>query len=143
MTRLTWECLPEETRAAVEALCGPVLKAEPASQGLMPGVAARLRTLDRGGFFVKAVPADSPALGLYIRERDANRALPSAVPAPRLIWNRAISRDHRTRRTLGHVPRVQSPLRTRTRTPGTRTRSRRGTSMGPVPDRRARALGVS
>jgi phosphotransferase family enzyme len=89
--KLQWEDLPDEARAAVEAQCGPVLKAEAAAQGLMPGVAARLHAADGGRAFVKAVAVDSPASRLYLHERNANRALTSAVPAPRMIWSAEVA----------------------------------------------------
>jgi aminoglycoside phosphotransferase (APT) family kinase protein len=66
--------------AAIEAVTGRVVKAESTAGGLMPGLAAVVHALD-GRYFVKAVPAGSPAACLYQREIAANTALPPDVPA--------------------------------------------------------------
>lgn len=84
--RPQWDDLPRGARAAVESKCGAVLKAESASDGIMPGVAARLHT-ESGRVFVKAIPNHSRAVRLYVRERDANLALADGVPAPRMLWS--------------------------------------------------------
>jgi hypothetical protein len=83
--RLQWEDLPDRVQAAVQAESGPVVKAETVTDGIMPGLAACLHTED-GAVFLKAVRGDSPALGLYLRELGANRALPADAAAPRLLW---------------------------------------------------------
>jgi aminoglycoside phosphotransferase (APT) family kinase protein len=83
MGKLQWESLPPGRVAAIEELTGPVVKAESAMGGLMPGLAAVLHAAN-GRYFVKAVPADSPAAGLYEREIAANAALLASVPAPRM-----------------------------------------------------------
>ncbi|GAA2118786.1 phosphotransferase family protein [Actinomadura alba] len=87
MTKLHWEDLPDQARTAVEAHCGTVLKAESHAQGLMPGLAARLHTADGDSVFLKGVHSDSPAAGLYARERNVNWVLPHTVPAPRMLWS--------------------------------------------------------
>jgi aminoglycoside phosphotransferase (APT) family kinase protein len=69
--------------AAIEDLTGPVLKAESVTSGLMPGLAAVLHA-GNGRYFLKAVPATSPAARLYEREMFANAVLPASVPAPRM-----------------------------------------------------------
>ena len=84
MAKLAWESLPTAVVAAVEAPAGQVVKAESITDGLMPGLAAVLHT-DQGRYFVKAVPQDSPAAGLYAREMAASAALPAVAPAPRLL----------------------------------------------------------
>lgn len=84
VTRLAWEALPAERVAAVEERIGPVIKAEEAGSGLMPGLAATLHA-EGGRYFVKAAPADSPARDLYEREIAAGQSLPPGVPAPRLL----------------------------------------------------------
>lgn len=83
MTKLQWESLPSGRVAAIEEVTGPVVKAESAAGGLMPGLAAVVHAAN-GRYFVKAVPTDSPAAGLYEREMTANTALPTTVPAPRM-----------------------------------------------------------
>ena len=83
MSKLPWESLPADRVAAVEELTGPVIKAESAAGGLMPGLAAVLHT-ETGRYFLKAAPADSPAAPLYEREMAANAGLPGSVPAPRI-----------------------------------------------------------
>jgi Ser/Thr protein kinase RdoA (MazF antagonist) len=87
MARPQWDDLPIVVRDAVQTECGLVLKAEAATDGLMPGAALRLHTEDGGRVFLKALPADSPAVRLYERERWAGEVLPSTVPAPRLLWS--------------------------------------------------------
>ncbi|MBB3724405.1 phosphotransferase [Nonomuraea dietziae] len=93
MTRLDWEDLPETVRAAVQDRCGAVVKAETATSGIMPGVAARLHT-EHGSVFLKAVNADNTAAFLHIREQWASRALPAAVAAPRLLWSDLVEGWH-------------------------------------------------
>ncbi|WP_146607559.1 hypothetical protein [Spongiactinospora gelatinilytica] len=87
MTRFQWEDLPQAVRDAIQDHAGPVVKAETAAAGLMPGVAARLYLGDGGSVFLKACPADHPAATLYERELWAGRVLPAAVPTPRLRWS--------------------------------------------------------
>jgi hypothetical protein len=60
------------------------VKAESITGGLMPGLATVLHA-DRGRYFVKAVPQDSPAASLYAREMAASAALPAVASAPRLL----------------------------------------------------------
>ncbi|MFC9971660.1 phosphotransferase family protein [Spirillospora sp. NPDC127200] len=86
MTAARWDGVPRQHRTAIESRWGRVLKAEPVTGGLMPGLAARLHTADRLLFF-KGIPDGHPAAGLYRRERAANQALPSGAPAPRLLWS--------------------------------------------------------
>jgi aminoglycoside phosphotransferase (APT) family kinase protein len=83
MGKLQWESLPPSRVAAIEDLTGPVLKAESVTGGLMPGLAAVLHA-GNGRYFLKAVPASSPAASLYEREMSANTFLPEGVPAPRM-----------------------------------------------------------
>ncbi|WP_344748833.1 phosphotransferase family protein [Streptosporangium vulgare] len=74
-------------RATVEEQVGQVLKADPVTKGLMPGLATRLYTEDGGTVFLKAVSTASPAASLYERERRAGAVLPPGLPAPRLRWS--------------------------------------------------------
>ncbi|GLZ04319.1 hypothetical protein Acsp03_17850 [Actinomadura sp. NBRC 104412] len=85
MPALAWEDLHADIQHGIQEHAGQVVKAEPLTQGLMPGIAARLHTTN-GDAFVKAVPVGSPAAGLYRRELEANGALPADAPAPRLRW---------------------------------------------------------
>jgi Phosphotransferase enzyme family len=84
MAKLAWEALPASRIAAIEDQVGPVVKAEAIASGLMPGLAAVVHA-ERGRYFIKAIPHDSPASSLYAREMTASIALPSAAPAPRLL----------------------------------------------------------
>lgn len=83
MSKLPWESLPPSQVAAIEELTGPVIKAESATGGLMPGLTVVLHT-ETGRYFLKALPAESPAASLYEREMAANAGLPTGVPAPRI-----------------------------------------------------------
>ncbi|MCP2336514.1 hypothetical protein [Actinomadura rupiterrae] len=87
MRKPHWEGLPDFTRAAIEGRCGEIAKVEPVSRGIMPGLAARLHTVGGGRFFLKAVPDDSPAKDLYLRERKANAALTVTEFAPVMLWS--------------------------------------------------------
>ena len=84
MTAYQWETLPSAAAAAIEDHAGPVIKAEPVTSGLMPGLTAILHTA-HGPYFLKAAPADSPAIALYQREQAANAALPPGAPAPQMV----------------------------------------------------------
>lgn len=55
--------LPPGQVSAIEEHAGPVIKAESATGGLMPGLAAVLHAR-HGRYFLKAIPDDSPAIGL-------------------------------------------------------------------------------
>ncbi|WP_433367886.1 phosphotransferase family protein [Streptosporangium sp. CA-115845] len=82
-----WDDLPSNVRATVEEQVGQVLKVEPVTKGLMPGLAARLHTENGGTVFLKAVSTVSPAASLYERERRVGAVLPPGLPAPRLRWS--------------------------------------------------------
>lgn len=86
MSKLQWEALPPGRVSAIEELTGPVVKAESANGGLMPGLAAVVHAAN-GQYFVKAVPFDSPAARLYEREMAANAALPACVLVPRMRYS--------------------------------------------------------
>jgi hypothetical protein len=83
MEKLQWESLPPGRVAAIEAVTGPALKAESVTGGLMPGLAAVLDA-GNGRYFLKAVPADNPAVRLCEREMSASRVVPISVSAPRM-----------------------------------------------------------
>ncbi|MER6827566.1 phosphotransferase [Streptosporangium sp. NPDC000563] len=82
-----WDDLPVNVRVTVEEQVGQVLKAEPVTKGLMPGLAARLHTEDNETAFLKAVPTTNLAAPLYERERRAGAVLPPGLPAPHLRWS--------------------------------------------------------
>jgi len=82
-----WDDLPGNVRATVEEQVGQVLKAEPVTKGLMPGLATRLHTENNETVFLKAVSTAGPAATLYERERQAGAVLPPGLPAPRLRWS--------------------------------------------------------
>jgi Ser/Thr protein kinase RdoA (MazF antagonist) len=89
-SRLHWQEIPTQVRAAVEAAAGsPVAAARSQPGGFSPGLASVLRLADGRAVFVKAVNAarnpDSPAM--HRREARVLAALPPQVPAPRLLWS--------------------------------------------------------
>ncbi|MFD0857158.1 phosphotransferase family protein [Actinomadura adrarensis] len=89
MPAIAWEDLPADIQHAVQdnAIAGHIVKAEPRTEGIMPGLSAHIHASgDDDAAFVKAVPVTSPAAGLYRRELAANRALPAVAPAPQLRW---------------------------------------------------------
>ncbi|MGI5288357.1 hypothetical protein ACQEVF_34155 [Nonomuraea polychroma] len=86
MTRLPWEDLPVAVRDRVQDRFGPVVKAETAAEGIMPGVAARLH-LEDGSVFLKAIAEDHPAAFLHKRQEWAGHVLPDDVPTPRMLWS--------------------------------------------------------
>ncbi|GAA0916393.1 hypothetical protein [Nonomuraea longicatena] len=94
MIRPTWEELPSDVADAVQAQCGPVLKADSATAGIMPGVAARLDLEDGGTVFVKAITDGHEAAALHLRERWAGWNLPSEAPAPRMLWADTVAGWH-------------------------------------------------
>ncbi|MEU1286618.1 phosphotransferase [Kitasatospora sp. NPDC005856] len=86
--RPSWSQLPDRVRSLVERrLGGPVAAAPSAGSGFTPGFAAVLYG-PQGPQFVKAANAvsDPVIADCYRREALVNRALPAAVPAPRLRW---------------------------------------------------------
>lgn len=85
MDQMEWEALPPGRVAAIEKITGPIMKAEPVTRGLAPGLAAVVCARE-GRYFAKAVPRDHPACGLYEREAAASAALPPGIPAPPLLY---------------------------------------------------------
>ena len=84
MGTVQWENIPAERAEAIERRVGQIVKAEPVTGGLMPGLAAILHTDDGQRWFLKAAPEDNPAYRLYAREMIANAAMPYGTPAPRM-----------------------------------------------------------
>jgi aminoglycoside phosphotransferase (APT) family kinase protein len=88
--RLAWADAPAWLRAEVEdRLGGRVVEAVTQPGGFSPGVAARLRLADGQRAFVKAVgPEPNPdSPGAHRGEARIMAALPSAAPAPRMLWS--------------------------------------------------------
>ncbi len=86
--RIQWEEVPRHVRAALEAILGsPVRTAESQPGGFSPGTADRVQLADGRRAFVKAVgPELNPhSPDIHRREIHVMRALPSELPAPRLI----------------------------------------------------------
>jgi aminoglycoside phosphotransferase (APT) family kinase protein len=86
-SRVEWDEIPTEVRAAVEgALGATVLAARNERGGFSPGLAARCALSDGGRAFIKAVSAAQNPLAPRIHRREAEVAalLPASVPAPEL-----------------------------------------------------------
>jgi hypothetical protein len=87
--RLTWRHLPPAVRALVEERCGsPVVDATSQGGGFTPGFASVLTCADGSKHFVKAASTKAQRMfaDSYREEARKLRALPQAVPAPRLLW---------------------------------------------------------
>jgi Ser/Thr protein kinase RdoA (MazF antagonist) len=86
MHRRSWEELPTALRQAVEAECGPVLRAEAPSAGRNSTFATFLHTAD-GTVFVKGVPDYDRLVTVHQHEIQINSQLRDTVhDAPRLLW---------------------------------------------------------
>ncbi|MGW2094541.1 phosphotransferase [Promicromonospora sukumoe] len=86
MHRRSWEELPTAVRHAVEAECGPVLRAEAPSAGRNSTFAAFLHTAS-GTVFVKGVPDYERLVTVHEHEIQVNARLRETVrEAPRLLW---------------------------------------------------------
>lgn len=87
--RLEWRFLPVRVRELVEQRCGaPVVEARSQGGGFTPGFASVLVCADGSRHFVKAasVVAQRPFAESYREEARTLGALPTSVPAPRLLW---------------------------------------------------------
>lgn len=87
--RPDFQSVPAHVRAALESWLGSsIVSAESQTSGFSPAVAARLRTADGRGVFVKiAAAATNPDLpGIYRSEARIAAALPTHAPVPRLQW---------------------------------------------------------
>ena len=88
--RLEWAFLPANLRAYVERKCGsPVLTTISQTSGFTPGFASVLVCEDGSRHFVKAasVKAQRMFADSYREEARKLAALPTGVPAPRLLWH--------------------------------------------------------
>jgi hypothetical protein len=83
-TRITWDDLPEATRAAIADRTGPVRCARTVSGGRNSPLATVLDT-PAGSVFVKGLPAD--ARGVATQAREAATAPYVAEVAPTLRWH--------------------------------------------------------
>ncbi len=81
--RRSWEQLPEVTRAAVEALTGPVRRAESIIAGFSSHLAAVIET-DAGRTFVKGMRIDDPEV--WTQHREAVLGPHVGPIGPRLHW---------------------------------------------------------
>ncbi len=87
--RLEWAFLPPHLRAWIERRCGsPVASAISQTSGFTPGFASVLVCEDGSRHFVKAasVKAQRVFADSYREEARKLAALPTSVPAPRLLW---------------------------------------------------------
>ncbi|AXK34481.1 aminoglycoside phosphotransferase [Streptomyces armeniacus] len=81
--RTDFEDLPAPVLAAVEARTGPILKAEPVSQGFNSEIGAHVST-ESGTCFVKGLRADHKRVWTQRREAEVNPFLRGIAPA--LLW---------------------------------------------------------
>lgn len=87
--RLEWAFLPPGLRSEIERRCGaPVVEAVSQGSGFTPGFASVLVCDDGTRHFVKAasVKAQRMFAEAYRQEARKLAALPTTVPAPRLLW---------------------------------------------------------
>ncbi len=87
--RLTWPHLPPAVRALIEHRCGsPVVDAVSQGSGFTPGFASVLTCADGTKHFVKAASAKAQRMFAESYREEARKlaALPTSVPAPRLLW---------------------------------------------------------
>lgn len=87
--RLDWRDLPRRVRETIVSLAGAQVTAETsATSGFSPGFVAVLELADGKAVFVKAVsPRENPGAPDQARaEIRVARAVPTSVPAPRLLW---------------------------------------------------------
>jgi hypothetical protein len=88
--RLEWPHLPRPVRARIEEHCGsPVTGAVSQGGGFTPGFASVLTCEDGSRHFVKAASSAAQRMFAesYREEARKLRALPDAIPAPRLLWS--------------------------------------------------------
>ncbi|MGD9961438.1 phosphotransferase [Nocardioides sp.] len=88
--RLEWQFLPANLRAYIERKCGsPVNTAVSQNAGFTPGFASVLTCEDGSRHFVKAASVKAqPAFATSYREEARKLSeLPSAIPAPQLLWS--------------------------------------------------------
>ena len=88
--RLSWEQVPRHVQSWVEQdLSAPVVEAVNQPSGFSPGAAARLLLADGRRVFVKAACAtpNPETQRLHRREAIVAAALPTEVPAPKLLSN--------------------------------------------------------
>lgn len=87
--RPQWSDLPDHVRAAIEESAGAaVVDAASQGGGFTSGFASRLALADGRRIFVKAATSERHVFARpsYEREAEVVRGLPSAVPAPRVLW---------------------------------------------------------
>ncbi|MBO2461483.1 aminoglycoside phosphotransferase family protein [Actinomadura violacea] len=89
--RPSWEQLPARLRDGLADRLGRVEGVQVQTGGFTPGLAARLQLADGDRVFVKGIDAGHPLAGRYTDEARVTRALPAAVPAPKLRWDARIA----------------------------------------------------
>ncbi len=89
-SRLEWSHLPPTVRAAIEQRCGAAVRSAISQNGgFTPGFASVLECEDDSRHFVKAASAVAQRMFAEAYREEARKlvALPSAAPAPRLLWS--------------------------------------------------------
>lgn len=86
-----WDQLPTPLRDGLTSRLGSVTRVEVQTGGFTPGLAARLQLTGGDRVFVKGISTDHPLASRYRDEARVVRALPDAVPAPRLRWDEVIA----------------------------------------------------
>lgn len=89
--RPSWDQLPAPLRDGLTERLGPITHVQAQTGGFTPGLAARISLTTGKRVFVKGISADHPLAGRYRDEARVVRALPKAVPAPRLHWDEVIA----------------------------------------------------
>ncbi|WP_141575917.1 phosphotransferase [Actinomadura sp. WMMA1423] len=89
--RPSWDQLPAPLRDGLADRLGRVEAAEVQTAGFTPGLAVRLQLADGDRVFVKGIECTHPLANRYRDEARVVRALPSAVPAPRLRWDDVVA----------------------------------------------------
>jgi aminoglycoside phosphotransferase (APT) family kinase protein len=89
--RPRWDQLPAPLRDSLTARLGAITQVQVQTGGFTPGLAARLQLASGDRVFVKGISTDHPLAGRYRDEARVVRALPAAVPAPRLRWDETIA----------------------------------------------------
>jgi hypothetical protein len=84
MSRLAWQDLPADARAAVHKHTGPFLTSADVTTGANSGVAVKAYT-SAGPLFIKGIPVDHRQVKTQRREAAVNPYLPPS--APKLLWH--------------------------------------------------------
>lgn len=82
--RISWEDLPDNTHAAIEACTGTIREVRAVPTGMNSALAAVVRT-DFDRVFVKGIRNDNPGVVTQRREAEINRYVRSV--SPRMLWH--------------------------------------------------------